>query len=100
VWLEAEELPPVKVFEIQKEASVDMALARLSHAYDIWRPQLYLVITKGKDLKRAQKLVNPYLAGAFHRIKNKLIIITAYDVIKLWHNIKSYQKLLQQLTAK
>ncbi|RLE90862.1 MAG: hypothetical protein DRN04_14120 [Thermoprotei archaeon] len=100
VWLEAEELPPVKVFEIQKEASVDIALARLSHAYDIWRPQLYLIVTKEKDLKRAQKLVNPYLAGAFHRIKNKLIIITAYDVIKLWHNIKSYQKLLQQLAAK
>ncbi|MEM1528122.1 MAG: hypothetical protein QW290_07695 [Sulfolobales archaeon] len=75
VWRDESGHSPLKVFEVEFRSDIDKALARLTYAYDLWRPELYLVVADEKDLERARKLVEPRLSGAFTRIKSKLIIL-------------------------
>ncbi len=99
VWLEDEGLPPVRVFEVQKSGSLDVALSRLKHAYNLWGARLYLVVVQVHDAVRASRLVQPYLRGAFHNLRNKLTIITAQQLMELYRDISSHKELVRELTG-
>ncbi|MEM4592171.1 MAG: hypothetical protein QW196_02090 [Sulfolobales archaeon] len=83
VWRDAPGHAPLKVFEVEFRSDIDKALARLTHAYDLWRPELYLVVADEKDLERARKLVEPRLSGAFTRIRNKLTILSPTTLVEI-----------------
>ena len=100
VWLEDVGLPPVRVFEVQKSGNLDVALSRLKHAYDLWRARLYLIVVQEHDVVRANKLVQPYLRGAFHNLRNKLTIITAQQLMELYKDIESHKQLVKELTRR
>jgi hypothetical protein len=74
VWKEREDLRVCKAFEIQHRGSVDSALIKLKHAHDMWRSDLFLIITGEKDIEKAKKLLAPKLYGAFHEISHTKVI--------------------------
>ena len=74
VWKEREDLGVRKAFEIQHRGSVDSALTKLKHAYDMWRSDLFLIVTGEKDIEKAKKLLAPKLYGAFHEISHTKVI--------------------------
>jgi hypothetical protein len=77
VWKDAEGLPrPSHVFEVQDKGSVDLALAKLQHARDMWRPKLFLVVTGESDRNKINLLLRPYLQGAFHGISKDTKVLT------------------------
>jgi hypothetical protein len=77
VWKDAEGLPrPSHVFEVQDKGSVDLALAKLQHARDMWRPKLFLVVTGESDRNKVDLLLRPYLQGAFHGISKDTRVLT------------------------
>jgi len=77
VWKDAEGLPrPSHVFEVQDKGSVDLALAKLQHARDMWRPKLFLVVTGESDRNKVDLLLRPYLQGAFHGISRDTRVFT------------------------
>ncbi|MEM1832480.1 MAG: hypothetical protein QXJ97_13240 [Desulfurococcaceae archaeon] len=92
VWKDASGHSPLKVFEVEFRSDVDKALARLTHAYDLWRPELYLIVADEKDLERARKLVEPRLSSAFTKIKNKLTTLSPTTLAKI-HECLSREKL-------
>ena len=74
VWKEREDFGVRKAFEIQHRGSVDSALIKLKHAHDMWRSDLFLIITGEKDIEKAKKLLAPRLYGAFHEISHTKVI--------------------------
>jgi len=74
VWKEREDLGVRKAFEIQHRGSVDSALIKLKHAHDMWRSDLFLIVTGEKDIDKAKKLLAPKLYGAFHEISHTKVI--------------------------
>ena len=91
---------PLKVFEIENRSNIDLALARLNHAYDVWGSELYLVITEEKDFERARKLINPYLKGAFHRLRDKIEILLPNQISEITKTIQKHKQILKKLTRK
>ncbi|MEM2288863.1 MAG: hypothetical protein QW503_07245 [Sulfolobales archaeon] len=83
IWRDAPDHGPLKVFEVEFKSDVDKALVRLAHAYDLWHSELYLIVADEKDLKRARKLVEPRLSGAFTKIKNKLTILSPTTLARI-----------------
>jgi len=92
VWRDASGHSPLKVFEVEFRSDVDKALARLTHAYDLWCPELYLIVADEKDLERARKLVEPRLSSAFTKIKNKLTTLSPTTLARI-HECLSREKL-------
>jgi len=82
VWRNAPEHEPLKIFE-EFRSDVDKALVRPTHIYDLWHPELYLVVVDEKGYERAEKLVRPLMKGAFVKIRDKLIILSVKDVVSL-----------------
>ena len=77
VWKDAEGLPrPSHVFEVQDKGSVDLALAKLQHARDMWRPKLFLIVTGESDRNKIDLLLRPYLQGTFHGISRDTKVLT------------------------
>jgi hypothetical protein len=77
VWKDTEGLPrPSHVFEVQDKGSVDLALAKLQHARDMWRPKLFLVVTGENDKTKVDALLRPFLQGTFHGISKDTTILT------------------------
>ncbi len=74
VWKERKELGVRKAFEVQHKGSLESALVKLKHAYDMWRSDLILVVTGEKDINRVKKLMAPKLFGAFHEISHTKVI--------------------------
>ena len=74
VWKEREDLGVRKAFEIQHRGSVDSALIKLKHAHDMWRSDLFLIVTGEKDIEKAKKLLAPKLYGAFHEISHTKVV--------------------------
>jgi len=65
VWRDEEDHVPLKAFELSGE--VDEALARLAHAYDMWRcERLWLIVSDKTRAERALKLVEPRLRSSLH----------------------------------
>jgi hypothetical protein len=74
IWKDIEGLPrPSHVFEVQDKGAVDSALAKLQHARDIWRPNLFLVVTGEKDRRKINMLLEPFFEGLFvHSVETLL----------------------------
>lgn len=80
------------MFEVEFKGSIDTALSRLAHAYDLWHPELYLVVADERDRDRAKKLVEPRMRGAFARLRDRLTIMSLDDVLGI-HECLSKEKL-------
>lgn len=96
-WREYERHSPVKVFEVEASHQVDLALSRLVHAFDLWRPELYLIVADEADLDRARRLVEPRVRGAYARIAGRLKVLAWIEVKKLYDDIKSHKELIKDL---
>lgn len=84
VWKDTEGLPrPSHVFEVQDKGSVDLALAKLQHARDMWRPRLFLIVTGESDRTKVELLLRPYLQGTFHGISRDTRVLTGGVVDEL-----------------
>ncbi|MCM8785312.1 MAG: hypothetical protein NC827_04930 [Candidatus Omnitrophica bacterium] len=96
IWRRIDKGSPTYVFEVQVGGNIYSALAKLKHAYDLWNSNIFFIISSNKDLSSAQTLLN----GTFHEIKNKVKIISAYEIKKLFLRKKSwidYEKKLKIL---
>ncbi|MEM0473060.1 MAG: hypothetical protein QXT23_06160 [Acidilobaceae archaeon] len=102
VWRDAPGHAPLKVFEVEFKGDIDKALARLAHAHDMWRPELYLIIADERELERARKLVEPRLSGAFTRIKNKLTILSPTTLFKIFECLSKEElgEIVKQLSKR
>jgi len=67
-WRDRPSHLPVKVWEVEISGNVLTALARLKHAFDLWHPELYLVVSDAKTKEKAEELVKP-IKGAFAEIE-------------------------------
>lgn len=100
-WRDFEGHRPLKVFEVELSGSIDLALARLTHALDIWGPeQLWLIVSDVKETERAKKLVEPRIKGSFARLRNKLEIIGWQDVIKAYKRVKESGDLIRKMAKR
>ncbi len=100
-WRDAPGHAPLKAFEVDVKGDVDKALARLSHAKDVWNcEQLYLVVSDEAKASRAVKLVEPFLKGSFARIKDRLTVLGSDDVINLYHSLSTWRELLVKLSKR
>lgn len=98
VWWASPQAPlPEHVFEIQHKGSLTDALAKLKHAKDIWRCNLFLIVTGERDRSRAQKLVGPYLRGTFHELAGHLTILAEQDIESLYQDLGRHRELLRRL---
>lgn len=96
VWRDSVTAPRLShVFEVQISGSVDSALTRLKHAYDMQRSQLFLVIADERD----QRFAGKRLSGSFHEILELITIIGTGELQSLYESLKSSQSLLEKLTA-
>lgn len=103
VWKEGDEgldLLPSHVFEVQHHGQLDKALSALKHARDIWRSNLFLVVTEEKDRRKAQELVRPLLSGLYHEIRTSTVILTADDVRRLHSAITEFRDVMQRFVAR
>jgi len=103
VWKEGDEgldLPPSHAFEVQHHGQLDKALSALKHARDMWRANLFLVVTEEKDRRKAQELVRPRLAGLYHEIRGSTVILTAEDVRRLHSAITEFRDVMQRFVAR
>lgn len=100
-WSDYEGHAPIKVFEIELSHNVDHALSSLKDAYDLWRaPCLYLVVMDERDMKRARKLIEPKLRGAFRRLYDKIRVYTAKEIKELYDGLKPHNEILREFAKR
>ncbi|MGC9118519.1 MAG: EVE domain-containing protein [Thermoproteus sp.] len=93
-------MPPVAVFEVVAGGSVERSLAALKHANDVWRPRgLFLVAADEEKRERAERLLEPYLAGAFHELAGKVEILTSLEVKRLYDSLAKHRDLLKRFVS-
>lgn len=96
VWKDSEMLPrATHCFEVQDKGNLVEALAKLKHAYDIWRAELFLVVTNEEDKTKASQLLTPYFSGVFHEIGAMTILLTPTDVSEIHSTITRYKEVMQ-----
>ncbi len=98
-WFREAAVVPSKIFEIVDSNTIDKALARLKHAYDVWQKHdgLYIVVTDVHNLKRVNKLIEHSLTGAFHELKGIVKPLIASEVIELHKFITKYGHIVKEL---
>ncbi|MFN7926912.1 MAG: hypothetical protein U0Y68_03035 [Blastocatellia bacterium] len=95
VWRDSLTAPRLShVFEVQISGSVDSALARLKHAYETQRSQLFLVIADERD----QRFADKRLGGSFHEIIERVTIIGTGELQRLHASLQLESALLRKLT--
>jgi hypothetical protein len=100
-WTDAEGHRPLKAFEVEISGNVDVALARLTHAYDKWGcEQLWLIVSDEAKAERARKLVEPRLKGSFAKIKNRIRILGWEDIHEMYTSYNPYKELLKDLSKR
>ncbi|WP_434731289.1 hypothetical protein WLZ34_06835 [Thermogladius sp. KZ2Tp1] len=100
-WRDAPGHAPLKAFEVDVKGNVDMALARLAHAKDIWNcEQLYLVVSDVAKASRVMNLVEPRLRGSFAKIKDRLTVLGYEDIVNLHSSLKTWQDLIKKLSKR
>jgi len=86
IWKDIEGLPrPSHVFEVQDKGAVDSALAKLQHARDMWKPNLFLVVTGERDRRKINMLLEPFFEGAFHSLRRDTIVLTPEAINDIHH---------------
>ncbi|MFL6214731.1 MAG: hypothetical protein ACJ74J_12675 [Blastocatellia bacterium] len=97
VWRDSSASPRLShVFEVQIAGSVDSALTRLKHAYDLQRSRPFLVIAD----ERSANFAGKRLTGSFHEIWDVITVIGVGDLQRLYEALKSQQALLEKLNAR
>lgn len=91
---------PYAVTEIHVGGDVYKDLAALKHARDTYESKLIYVIAR--DESKVLSLVNEALEGAFHEIKDELILLKAEELVQLHEVLKkeNARRLLKELTKK
>lgn len=95
-WLK-EILEVSYTFEVQDRGNLNEALVKLQHTYDRWKPYLFVIITGERDWKRAERLLNLSLAGAFHRLRGKLRLLSPRDVKNIFDNFQRCKDIIRLL---
>ncbi|GAB6946853.1 hypothetical protein JCM16161A_09830 [Vulcanisaeta sp. JCM 16161] len=72
---------PFAVVEVHVGGDMYKDLAFLKHAYDRYGSRLIYVITK--DEETVMRLINEAVQGAFHEIKDQVIIVKAQELRQL-----------------
>lgn len=75
VWHKPPRVGPKYVFEVHLKGSLEAALLRLKHAYDLWESQVFLVSTEDQ-LKEAQAK----FLGELHEISDKVVLLNIKNV--------------------
>ncbi len=75
VWHKPPRIGPKYVFEVHVKGSLEKALLRLKHAYDLWESQIFLVSTEDQ-LEEAQSK----FLGELHELKDKVTLLNIKDV--------------------
>jgi len=75
VWHKPPRIGPKYVFEVHIKGSLEAALLRLKHAYDLWESQIFLVSTEDQ-LKEAQSK----FLGELHELKDKVTLLDVKNV--------------------
>ncbi|MEM2913642.1 MAG: hypothetical protein QXR06_04800 [Candidatus Bathyarchaeia archaeon] len=75
VWHKPPRIGPKYVFEVHVKGSLEAALLRLKHAYDLWESQIFLVSTEDQ-LKEAQSK----FLGELHELKDKVTLLDVKNV--------------------
>jgi hypothetical protein len=91
------DISPSHAFEVQDRGSLDSALAKLQHARDRWRCELFLVVVDERDGVRARALVDQRTQGAFHRIRHHLTVLSSEELAQLHADITRHASVLQRL---
>lgn len=100
-WYKPPAVAPIAVVEIVNKSDVDKALVRLKHAADIWMTKvLMLVVADERKLDRVKQLVHPRLAGAFHEIADRLILLSSETAYELRDFLARHEDLLAKLLPK
>jgi hypothetical protein len=95
IWKDIEGLPrPSHVFEVQDKGAVDSALAKLQHARDIWKPNLFLVVTGERDRRKINMLLEPFFEGAFHSLRKDTIVLTAEAINDIHHAFSEHKEVI------
>ena len=101
MWRDVEGHAPLKAFEVEVSGDVDRALARLAHAFDMWRcEQLWLIVSDEAKAERARKLVQPMLEGSFARIKDRVKILGWKELHDMYMSIKQYGELVKEFSKR
>jgi len=75
VWHKPPRIGPKYVFEVHVRGSLEAALLRLKHAYDLWESQIFLVSTEDQ-LKEAQSK----FLGELHELKDKVTLLNIKNI--------------------
>jgi hypothetical protein len=86
VWKRVQRGVPYIAFEVQVGGSLNDALTKLKHAFDMWNSRPVLVTTE-VDAERAKEIVS----GSFHEIMNEIRIVDWRDIKKAY-DLKSQYK--------
>ena len=101
IWKDTEGLPrPSHVFEVQDKGSVDLALAKLQHARDMWRPKLFLVVTGEIDKNKVDALLRPYLQGTFHGISRDTKVLTGEVIDELHKPFTEHREAIMEFVER
>jgi hypothetical protein len=101
IWKETEGFPrPSHVFEVQDKGSVDLALSKLQHARDIWRPKLFLIVTGESDKNKVDALLKPFLQGTFHGISRDTKVLTGEVIDDLHKPFTEYREAIIEFVEK
>jgi hypothetical protein len=99
-WRDHPAHSPLKVWEVQTSGNVVLALARLRHAFDIWHPELYLVVADARTRERAENIVRPQIKGAFAEIEKFLTILGADEIVDLYNSLRPHRDIISKLVRK
>ncbi|MGC9227516.1 MAG: EVE domain-containing protein, partial [Caldivirga sp.] len=78
---------PFAVVEVHVSGDAYKDLAALKHAYDKYGSRLIYVVARDEDT--VLRLINEAIGGAFHEIKDELIIIKADELRRLHEALSS-----------
>ncbi|MCC6014040.1 MAG: hypothetical protein LM593_06730 [Candidatus Verstraetearchaeota archaeon] len=96
-WRYPTENFPQMIFEVEFSSNLDIALAKLMHAFHIWHSNLYLVVADERKKEEAMKLVEPKLKSSFASIADKLTIVGTDDIIGLYKRALPIKELTKGL---
>ncbi|MEL9909421.1 MULTISPECIES: EVE domain-containing protein [Thermoprotei] len=91
---------PLAVVEVHVGGDVFKDLSSLKHAYDKFGSKLIYVIARDED--KVVSLVNEAIEGAFHEIKDKIIILRTQELEEIHEALRkeNTRRLIKELTTK
>lgn len=75
VWFKPPRFGPKYVFEVHIRGSLEAALLRLKHAYDLWESNIFLVSTES-ELRRAESK----FLGELHELRDRISLVKISDI--------------------